>query len=282
MTNIRKPAVAGKFYAGTEKNLKGQIEDCFTDEYGPGNVPEVVEGSRSLVGLVSPHAGYPYSGPVAAHGYSKLAEDGKPETVVILGPNHSGMGAGVAFDNSEKWKTPLGEVGLDESLRDKILAETENGELDASAHSREHSLEVQIPFLQYLFDNDFQIVPICLKRQDLQTCQSLGEAIGKTGPGKNLLVIASTDLTHYESPESAEEKDKQVIEKMKNLDWQAVVKTGSGRNYSVCGYGPVSATLLASKNLGGKNTELYKYATSGDTGGPAREVVGYCSLGISK
>lgn len=282
MTKIRKPAVAGQFYSGTKNNLESQIENCFTHNHGPGKIPEVMDGPRNLIGLVSPHAGYPYSGPVAVHGYSKLAKDGKPETVIILGPNHSGMGAGVAFDDSEKWKTPFGEVGLDNNLRDEILSETQEGELDSTAHSREHSIEVQVPFLQYLFDNDFQIIPICLKKQNLQTSQSLGKAIGKTGFEKDLLVIGSTDLTHYEPQDKAEEKDKEVIGKMENLDWQGVLETVSSGNYSVCGYGPISATILASKKLGGDDGELYKYATSGDTGGPSNEVVGYCSLGISK
>jgi len=281
MSNIRKPAVAGKFYQGTEEGLKSQIEKCFEQEHGPGEIPEVSErGPQNMVGLISPHAGYPYSGPVAAHGFSKMAESGKPHKVVILGPNHSGFGAELAFDNSEAWETPLGEVNIDQALRDEILSKTLNGELDATAHRREHSLEVQIPFLQYLFANDFEIVPICLKRQDLETCEALGEAIGKVENGQNIIVIASTDLTHYESPKSAEKKDNQILEKIKTQDWKGVNELASKSDHSTCGYGPVTATLLATKRMGGNEVNLFKHSNSGEIGGPSREVVGYASLGI--
>ncbi len=283
MSDVREPAVAGKFYNGSEKGLESQIEKSFTHQHGPGKVPEPSESKlENILGLVSPHAGYPYSGPVAAHGYSKLAEKGKPEDIIIVGPNHLGFGANLSFDNSEKWRTPFGEVDINKDLRNEILSETINGELDATAHRREHSLEVQLPFLQYLYGNDFEIVPICMKSQDLETSQALGEAIGKVENSNGLLVIASTDLTHYESPEIANEKDEQVLEKIQDMDWKGVNQLASESKHSTCGYGPITATLLGTKELGGNRTEVYKHSNSGEIGGPSREVVGYASVGILK
>lgn len=272
--------MAGQFYAGSESGLRSQIEECFTNTHGPGEVPEAREGPRELMGIVSPHAGYPYSGPVAAHGFSKLAMDGKPETIILIGPNHSGAGKPIAFDSSDRWRTPMGKIGVNVDLRAKILNEVEIAELDSSAHAREHSLEVQLPFVQNLFGSDFQIVPICMRRQDVEVCRALGEAIGESASG-DTLIIASTDLTHYELQESAEPKDREVIEKMKALDWKGLVELVTGKNFSVCGYGPVASTILSAKKLGAERGELFKYATSGDTAGPsARGVVGYCSFGF--
>ena len=279
--NVRLPVVAGRFYAGSEDSLREQIENCFTDPHGPGKIPKVEEGPRKIAGLVSPHAGYPYSGPVAAHGFSKLASDGKPETVIIVGPNHSGMGTNVSVDTSDFWKTPLGTVPVNKETRDEIVERSEVIELDSRAHSREHSIEVQIPFLQYLFGDDFQIVPICMRTQNISASREIGEAIAKA-IDEETLIVASTDLTHYESQKAAEEKDREAIEKMKGLDWEGLVKLVSEKSLSVCGYGPVASTILASKNAGAKKGELFKYATSGDTAGPSNQVVGYCSLGIWK
>ncbi|KXB06760.1 hypothetical protein AKJ51_02900 [candidate division MSBL1 archaeon SCGC-AAA382A20] len=280
MQGWRNPTVADRFYAGNESDLRSQIEKCFTHAHGPGRVPEVKEGPRELIGLVSPHAGYPYSGPVAAHGFSKLAEDGKPESVVLIGPNHSATGSDVALDSSDGWKTPLGRVPIDVDLRDEILANVEIADLDSSAHSREHSLEVQLPFAQYLFGDDFQIVPICMRRQDLTVCKALGKGIGET-ISRDVLIVASTDLTHYEPQKDAEEKDKEVIEKMEALDGEGLVNLVTERNFSVCGYGPVSSTIFAARSLVVERGELFKYATSGDIAGPsARGVVGYCSYGF--
>lgn len=279
MTDIRSPVVAGRFYAGDKSGLSKQIEDCFKNPHGPGEIPEVQKGSRKIVGLVSPHAGYPYSGPVAAHGYSKLARDGKPERVVILGPNHSGLGSDISIDSSDSWKTPLGEIRIDDELRRKLLDNTGLIELDSLAHSKEHSIEVQLPFLQYFFGNDSKFVPICMKNQNLKTSEELGRAI-EDSIDESTLVIASTDLTHYEPQKTAEEKDRKAIEKMKKLDWKGLINLVSDENLSVCGYGPVASTILASKGIGGEKGELFKYATSGDTAGPSDQVVGYCSLGF--
>ncbi len=280
--NVRLPVVAGRFYAGSKDSLEKQIENCFKDSQGPGEIPEVENGPRNILGLVSPHAGYPYSGPVAAHGFSKLAEDGRPDTAIIIGPNHSGMGAGISIDSSDSWKTPLGEVNINGAMRKKIAEMTELVELDPRAHTREHSVEVQLPFLQYLFGNDFQMVPICMKIQNLSASEEVGRAISKSVEGENTLIVASTDMTHYEPQNVAEKKDGKAIEKMEELDWEGLIKLIQEEGFSVCGYGPVATAILASKEMGAKKGNLFKYATSGDTAGPSNEVVGYCSLGLMK
>ncbi|KXA93001.1 hypothetical protein AKJ64_01675 [candidate division MSBL1 archaeon SCGC-AAA259E17] len=280
MSKVRNPAASGRFYEGSEPGLRSQIEECFTHPQGPGKIPETGKGPRKILGLVSPHAGYPYSGPVAAHGFSAVAKDGAPKTVIILGPNHSGRGVGVAIDDSDAWTTPLGEVELNEDIVSSIAEGSEFAEINSSAHASEHSLEVQIPFLQYFFDSDFQIVPICMRNQSLEASEDLGNVIGEVVTEENALILASTDLTHYETQDTAEERDGEVIKKMKGLDWKELSSLIVSKNYSVCGYGPVSATMLAAKSFRAEETELFKYATSGDTAGPTTRVVGYCSLGI--
>lgn len=281
MPTKRRSAAAGKFYAGNEVDLRNQIEECFEDPHGPGSVPEVSEGSRELVGLISPHAGYPYSGPIAAHGFSFLAGDGRPERVVILGPNHSGRGGGVAIDTSNYWATPMGDVKLDKSFGERLSEKFELAELDSDAHYGEHSLEVQLPFLQYLFDGEFELVPICIGRQTVEVSEGLGDALGDL-IDEGTVVIASSDFTHYEPMKSAKAKDKKAIERIQDMDWNGFLDLVSGENLSICGYSPIAATIKAAKKLDVEEVELFKYATSGDTAGSPDQVVGYCSLGFLK
>lgn len=281
MPRTRKPAAAGMFYAGTKEDLRKQIESCFEDTKGPGSIPEVSEGPRSLLGLVSPHAGYPYSGPIAAHGFSYLASDGMPSRIVILGPSHSGTGEDVSIDTSDYWSTPLGEVSLDLTFAEEISDESDLIEMDSTAHSSEHSLEVQIPFLQYLFSDEFKIVPICIKRQTRNVSKSLGKTLGKRLDG-NTLIIASSDFTHYEPMDIAKSKDREAVELIENMDWEGFLNLVSEKNLSICGYSPIAILLIASQIAGAERTELFNYATSGDTAGSPEQVVGYCSLGVMK
>lgn len=272
--------VAGQFYAGTRSALLEQIEWCYTHEHGPGEVPKLQAGRRQLVGLVSPHAGYMYSGPVAAHGFALMARDGEPSSIVILGPNHSGAGSGVSIMTSGKWQTPLGEVQLDKSLGEAIKQASEIIDVDEVGHAHEHSLEVQLPFLQHLFGSEFKIVPICMMLQDIRTSQEVGNAIAEAGSGKDVVIVASTDFTHYEPQRSATTKDHKAIHKILALDAEGLVKTVGAEAITMCGYGPVAAMMQAAKKLGAKKTELLKYATSGDTAGPMAQVVGYGSIAV--
>lgn len=282
MMDVRSPAVAGQFYAGTEEGLRRQIEECYTHEHGPGEVPTPETGPRRLVGLVSPHAGYPYSGPVAAHGFHRLASDGAPDSVVIIGPNHHGIGSGVSVAPPGEWMTPFGKIEVDADLAAKIKEASTIIDEDSVAHSREHSIEVQLPFLQHLFGDQFKIAPICMMMQDEETSEEVGHAIAEASTNEDVLVIASTDFTHYEFQESATSKDKKAIEKITALDWRGLMQVVSRENISMCGYGPVSAMIVASKDLGARSAELLKYATSGDTAGPSGQVVGYGSIAVTK
>ncbi len=267
---VRKPAVAGQFYPKTESSLKAKIEECFTHELGPGSMPSEEGDKRELKGLVCPHAGYTYSGPVAAHSYDALVKDGIPETVIILGPSHQGMGAGIAVAE-EEYETPLGVVDIDHEL----LKELTNGllQIDNIAHSREHSIEVQMPFLQY-FSDSFKAVPICFNKQDLKTAKKVGEKLRKVTEDKDVVIIASTDFSHYVLKENAKKKDKMAIEKILENEPEGLFKTVQEEHISMCGYGPVASMMIGS---GGTQGELLKYATSGDVT-PAREVVGYGSI----
>ena len=196
---IRAPAFAGSWYAGTPNRLRSQIEKSFTHRLGPGSLPQVIkDGPRSVVGLVSPHAGYMYSGPVAAHGYYQLAKDGKPDVIVIFSPNHTGRGSALAAMKEGVWRTPLGDVEIDTETADRILKESQIIDADETAHAYEHSIELQLPFLQYLYGSGFKFVPICFMMQDLESSREVGKATAKALSGKNALVIASTDMTHYE------------------------------------------------------------------------------------
>jgi AmmeMemoRadiSam system protein B len=282
--NVRRPCQAGAFYAGRAESLKTQIEECFTHKIGPGRIPKVAEkGLRSLVGFVSPHAGYMYSGPVASHGFYALALDGRPDAIVIFGPNHTGQGSGISMMNEGVWRTPLGDVQVDTEIADRIMHESSLVDLDESAHMFEHSIEVQLPFLQYLYGSDApKFVPICFLMQDLESSQEVGQATAKALTGKNAAIIASSDMTHYEPQKSAEKKDKLALEAAEKMDETQFYTTVESHGISICGYGPIIALITAAKALGAKNAKLLKYATSGDVTGDFSAVVGYASVAFFK
>lgn len=275
---IRKPAVAGTFYEGTRESLKKRIEWCFQHNMGPGNIPDKIGNKRALKGVIAPHAGYAASGPIAAHTYYKIVEDGFPETFVILCPNHYGVGSGVSTMTSGEWETPLGNVEIDQEFAQHLIQNSGIIDSETSSHAREHSCEVQVPFLQY-FKEDFNIVPITMWMQDIETSTEIGLAIKKTveNLGRDTLVIASTDFTHYESQEAAYAKDRYVMDAIALFDEKLMVKRVSELNITMCGYGPVAATMVASKAMGAQNSEIIKYGTSGDVIGDQSEVVGYAS-----
>jgi AmmeMemoRadiSam system protein B len=250
---------------------------------GPGSLPQVVsEGPRSIVGLVVPHAGYMASGPIAAHAYHHLAEDGKPDVIVIFGPNHTGNGSALSIMNEGAWRTPLGDVEVDTETADKILQASSIVDVDDRAHVYEHSIELQLPFLQYLYGSGFKFVPICFMMQDLESSREVGKATARALEGKNGLVIASSDMTHYEPQERAEKKDRMAIDAALELDEERYYNTVESYGISTCGYGPVIAALTAAKELGAKKAELLSYGTSGDVLGDRSAVVGYASIAFIK
>jgi MEMO1 family protein len=293
MEPIRNAAVAGQFYPGTEKNLKQQIEECFLDKRGFGKIPLIKKGNHPLRGLVVPHAGFVYSGAIASHSFARLAERGFADTFVILGPNHTGMGSGVSVMTKGAWRTPLGIVPIDSSLAQTIF--TGIVDQDIRAHTYEHSIEVQLPFLQYIARGQkFEFVPICMMMQDCDTVQEVGTIIAKSyqEPKKNIVFIASSDFSHvgfnYLSapPQGmrvdkyAEKQDALAIQSILGLDPKNLIKTVEEHNITMCGYGPVAAMLFAAKQLGATKAELLKYGTSYEVH-PDSSCVGYGAIAIT-
>ena len=280
--SVRRPYVAGSFYPRDPTRLKQTIEDCFTHPLGPGKLPSKCLKDRCITGLVLPHAGYMYSGPVAAHGYLALSEEKAPETAIILCPNHTGVGSAIAMVREGSWETPLGRSPIDTDLADAILKETKIIDIDESAHKYEHSIEVQLPFLQYLYGSKISIVPICMGLQDLDTSREVGNAVASTMKDRNTLVIASTDLTHQEPQQSANRKDRLVLDAIVAMDEKQLQNVVHVNGITTCGYGPVSSVLIASKALGADRAEILSYHTSGDITGDLGAVVGYASARITR
>lgn len=261
---MRAPVVSGQFYPRSKNDLDREISRCFEG---------VPPGERQVLGAVVPHAGYIYSGNTAAYVYSALPG---ADTFVLLGPNHTGYGSPVSV-SCESWSTPLGEIGSDsefiKALPKRII------DLDETAHKYEHSIEVQLPFLQHRFRN-FNIVPICMGMQDEETALDVGmelvEAIRKVK--KKVVIIASSDFTHYKPDKVARENDAYYISSILEFDITGFYRKLYERNASVCGYGPIAAMLTVTKNLGAKKATLLKYSTSGDTTGDLAAVVGYAGI----
>jgi hypothetical protein len=224
-------------------------------------------------GLVVPHAGFMYSGPVAAHAYAAVALDGVPDTFVVIGPNHTGRGSGVAV-MTDDFDTPLGKAEVDRG----VAAAMKRGlvDEDPSAHAFEHSIEVQLPFLKYIAPRA-KFVPVCMMMQDYASAREAGKAIGEAIAGTSAVVVASTDFSHYVSPETAKRKDALAIERITALDAEGLAKVVERNDISMCGYGPVMAMMEAIKP---KSAKLLKYATSGDLS-PMAEVVGYAAIALS-
>jgi AmmeMemoRadiSam system protein B len=223
-----------------------------------------------------------FSGPIAAHAYQKLAADGKPDVVVLFGPNHTGYGSGLALMNEGVWRTPLGDVEIDKEIANKLLTGSSIIDIDDSAHRFEHSIEVQLPFLQYLYGSDFKFVPLCFLMQDLSSAREVGQCVAQVLRKANAIIIASSDMTHYDSQERAEKKDRTVlkaVEAMDEVQFNSIIET---HGISVCGYGPISALMVASKLLQVKRTKLLCYKTSGDITGDYSSVVGYASMCFMK
>jgi hypothetical protein len=280
---LRRAQVAGSFYSGTKAALTSEVESCFTHRLGPGKIPKLAQiGERKLVALVCPHAGYMYSGPTAARSYFELASDGKPSTIVIIGPNHTGEGSGVSMMPEGVWETPLGQVEVDEETATEISKGSDIIDLDDRAHLYEHSIEVQLPFLQYVLQTRFKFVPICMMMQDLETSAEVGKAVGQALKGKDAIVIASSDMTHYESADSAKRKDRLAIDAILALDDAKLQETVESHRISMCGHGAVASAIAASKILNAKTARLLGYSTSGDITEDNSAVVGYLAASIEK
>ncbi|MGI5820070.1 MAG: AmmeMemoRadiSam system protein B [Armatimonadota bacterium] len=275
LNNVRKPAVAGQFYPASATELARQIEESFTHNLGPGQLPEVVEsGARRIVGLVSPHAGYPFSGHTAAHAYDALAADGCPDVAVVVGLNHGRGGLVSAVQTSGAWRTPLGDLMIADDVATQIAAALPGFETSQEAFRAEHSLEVQLPFLQYLYEEALLFVPVMMAAQDIEAATAVGEAIASAVQKRDAVVIASTDMTHYESAAVARKQDRVLIGRIEALDAEGLIAERQSRQISMCGSGPVAAAIIAAKAMGATSVESLAYSTSGDVM-PSQEVVGY-------
>jgi len=272
---IREPVVAGQFYPGTSTELRNMIKQCIEHEYGPGSKPST--SNEKIFGIVCPHAGYVYSGPTACHSYKSIASQ-NPELVIIIGPNHFGVGKDVATMTDAQWKTPLGMVQVDSDSAKEIVEISNFIEIDEYSHSQDHSLEVQIPMLQEILSNDFQILPIILRSQNISTAIDVGNAVSRIVEKKNAIIVASSDFTHYEENSFAHQQDKALIEPILEMDLERFYQVLNERRVTACGYGAIASTMIACKNLGAKKGELLSYATSGDVSGDTESVVGYGSI----
>lgn len=267
---IRNPVVAGTFYPASPSQLEAMIR---------GMVDDKVE-KEEVIGLVSPHAGYIYSGPVAGATISRIKFK---DTFIIMGPNHTGIGKPLSIMTKGTWKTPLGEVEIDSVLSEQILATSSFLEEDDRAHQYEHSIEVQLPFLQY-FKRDIKLVPIVLSHSSGATYKEMGKELARAIKElkKEVVIIASSDMTHYEPQAAAERKDSQAIEAVLNLNEDELLKRVTELNISMCGYAPTTVLITAAKELGATGAELVRYQTSGDTTGDYSAVVGYAGIIIKE
>jgi AmmeMemoRadiSam system protein B len=277
----RKPSVSGIFYSSNKEQLVGELKGCFTNKmFGPGRLPPS-DQVRKIYGIVSPHAGYLYSGSVAANGYYSISSS-KFKNVILVGPNHYGLGSSVATTMNGIWESPIGDVMVNPQVAKDIASRATSMDFDEFAHSRDHCLEVQIPFLLYTTEK-FGIVPIILTNQEEYLALELGSAISDTvnewiSKGEEFMLIASSDFTHYESNSEAHRKDSQLIKSILSLDISAFYYTLREYNVSACGYGAIATVMVAAKNLGATRGELIRYATSGDVTGDKSSVVGYSSI----
>lgn len=272
---IRKPAVSGIFYQDNSLGLRNQIGQIFSHSQGPGEIPPVPETNLSRsYGLILPHAGYVYSGPVAAWGLREAAKKGLPETVVIIGPSHTGMGMPVSVWDKGSWETPFGNAEVDEELAYEFLKSYDYANSNYKAHIGEHSIEVHIPLLQFVFGNSFKILPISMMDQRRETAEEIANVFEKIKDMKKCLFIASTDLNHFETEEITQKKDKEVIDAILNNNVERLYSVIAEKNISMCGFGPVASLLRA--KLG--NPLLLKHLTSGQMSGDFSHVVGYSSL----
>ncbi len=276
----RPPQVAGYFYPEDRFSLEKTIESCFMSKIGPGKLPDHREEDIRVLGLVSPHAGYVYSGPIAAWGYLRLSLAKKPKTIIVLGPNHRGIGSEFAIFPEGIWETPLGEITVDSRLSQILMNEVSFLEPNEAAHRYEHSIEVQLPFLQYVLDKDFSIIPIVISSYDMDKMLQLGEAI-HTILNEEILIIASSDFSHYIDSRLAEMVDRKAISYILNMDPEGFFLEVVKKRLSICGAGPITI-LLSSLREKEVEAKLLRYGNSGEITGDFSEVVAYASISFEE
>jgi MEMO1 family protein len=270
MTDIRPPAVAGRFYPSDPKELRATAS-----HYLNGAQPR-----RSAIACMVPHAGYMYSGGVAGKVFAGLD---LPKRLILIGPRHYPQGASLAIMSRGAWSTPLGLAQIDEDLAAKIKNEYPALTEDDVAHRTEHALEVEIPFLQALLGDSFQFVPIALGTDRFPVLENLGSVIARVivAASEPIFILASSDMNHYENDQVTRVKDGWALEKVLTLDPRGLYDTVRSREISMCGYAAAVVMLTAAKALGARKAEIIAYATSGDINNDRSAVVGYAGVVVS-
>ena len=265
----RQPAAADRFYPGSRSALTQMIA---------GLMPVADAQKEKAIALISPHAGYIYSGSLACRTISSAVI---PERVMIIGPNHHGIGDRVAISAAD-WQMPQGLVPIDREFTRALIDNAALISADEQPHRHEHSLEVQVPFLQ-TFQKNLKIIPLAVSQISYAECQVVAEAITAAiqQTGTRPLLLASTDMSHYESRNSATKKDRQALDHIIDLDPGGLYQTIVEKKISMCGFIPVTITLLAAKQLGAKTARLVGYTDSGETSGDLNQVVGYAGFVIT-
>jgi len=266
---IRHPAVAGSFYSGDATRLRSDIEGYITKDCE----------KQAVLGVVSPHAGYMYSGRVAGNLYSRIKI---PDTVVILAPNHTGYGVPYSIWSDGSWRTPLGDVGVNQNVVDELVRVCSLIEKDKEAHLYEHAAEVQIPFIQY-FNPCIKIVVMVVSSRNIADLKNIGKSLSLVLQRLCLdaLVVASSDMTHYETQAIANRKDKIAINEILALNEDNLYNKVHNMHITMCGIYPAVIMLVCSKERGAKKAELVRYETSGDITGDYNQVVGYAGITVS-
>jgi len=317
---IRLPVAAGDAYPEGPAALRTAVRRALTHERGPGestagsseraasrsteSVTAVGDRERGgdptaggltgpsgpatrdadgPVAVVVPHGPYRTAGPVAAHGLAALARRGTPDAVVVVGPNHHGIGDEVAVAGNDRWRTPLGDVAVDDRLRDRLV-ETGPATVDASAHAREQAVETLLPMLQYALDGEFDLLPVAVRRYDRTTADALGRALARVVDGRRVPLVASTTLTRREPHEVAVRRDEPLLDRLLDVDPGGLVRTVDGDVSRMCGPISTAAVLSAVRRLGvdGSGAELYAHASSGETAGSKAYVDSYAAIGFHR
>lgn len=264
----RQPVVAGQFYPGSFKQLELSLSALITEN----------SSKKKVTGIISPHAGYVYSGGIAGQLFSSIQI---PQTVLIIGPNHTGTGAPAALYPDGEWLTPLGVVPVNPRLNSLLLQHVPYLQSDSVAHKQEHSLEVQLPFVRYLRP-DVTISAICLGSGDYTPLAEIGSGVASAirAYGEDVLIIASSDMTHYESSDSARYKDELALAKILAFDSRGLLEICRSRHITMCGVAPSAVMLAAARDLGAETAEVVAYGNSGDVSGDHQRVVGYAAVTV--
>ncbi len=265
---IKRSLIAGSWYPGNSRELRREIDSYFSQVSDPAV-------SGRIVGLVAPHAGYMYSGQVAAHAYKQL-QGQTYDVVFVVGPSHRSYFRGISLYGEGGYETPLGVVGIDQAVSQRLLEEDPRISHRPDVHLAEHSVEIQLPFLQVAL-GEFLFVPLIMGEQDDKTCRILADAIVSVSRGKNILIVGSSDLSHYHRYEQAVKMDERILEALRSLDERGLMNVLDSGSGEACGGGPAAVTMMVAKTLGAGRAAVLKYANSGDVTGDKSGVVGYAA-----